>query len=86
MLLLGNRFNMQRQDFWSRFHRVFGFGYDPYGISFNYKGDEIIWLKLSKRTRKDLKFLSISFCVSYPSLKAIDEEWNRYFESMKELT
>lgn len=77
---------MQRQDFWSRFHRFFGFGYDPYGISFNYKGDEIIWLKPSKRESRDRKFFSIGFSVSFKSLKEIDEEWERYFESINGLS
>jgi len=76
---------MQRQDFWSKFFRFFGFGYDPYGIYFKYRGDEIIWLKPSKRVTKEKKFLSIGFGASYSSLKAIDEEWNEYWKSLGEI-
>jgi hypothetical protein len=78
---------MQRQDFWSRFHRFFGFSYDPLGFSFNYKGDEIIWLWRWKRGKSKLwKFYSIGFCAKFRSIKQIDELWKEYFESMKGLT
>ena len=76
---------MMRQDFWSRFHRRFGFGYDPFGLSFNYKGDEIIWLLPKHRTDKKLKFFSIGFGCGFKSLKEIDNLWEEYFNECKDL-
>ena len=50
------------------------------GIDFKWKGDEVWyvwpWLRRNKRT----KFISLSFQAGYPSLRALDKEWEGYFE------
>ena len=75
---------MMRQDFWSRFHRRFGWSYSPsLGFSFNHNGDEIIWLWWWKREKSRMwKFYSISFNCSFRTLKQIDDLWEQYFKEM----
>jgi len=76
---------MMRQDFWSRFFRRFGWGYDPYGIVFRYNGDEVIWLWWWKREKSRMwKFFSIGFGCSFRSLKQIDDLWDEYFKDMRQ--
>jgi hypothetical protein len=74
-----------RQDFWSRFHRRFHFSIDEFGICFDYKGDEVIWLWWWKREKNRMwKFYSIGFNCTFRSLKQIDNLWEQYWESEKE--
>jgi hypothetical protein len=73
---------MLRQDFWSRFFRRFGWGYDPDGIAFMHHGDEIIYLWWWKRINKSFKFYSIGFNCPFRSLKQIDDLWEQYFKDM----
>jgi len=67
------------------------------GIEFWYKGDTVIWLYPWERGYKVCimcakpyenaselhPWLSISFGATYPTLKAIDDDWKGYFETMK---
>ena len=74
---------MMRQDFWSRFHRFFGFSFCKDGLCFNHKGDEIIWMFPWRRQIQKNKFLSIGFCGVFDTIKEIDDEWEKYWASMR---
>ena len=71
---------MLRMDFWSRFHRLFHFSIDSWGICFDYKGDEVIWLFPWKRKGQTRKFYSVCWECVFHSLKEIDKLTDDYWE------
>jgi hypothetical protein len=52
---------------------------DKLGIEFWYRGDTVIWMWPWKRDAGNKPFISLSFSATYPSLKAIDEEWEMFY-------
>jgi hypothetical protein len=66
---------------------------DCLGLTFAYKGDEIIWLWPWKRGDKPhLPWVSLSFTgngdfgdARFPSLKAIDKAWHEYAEACRQM-
>lgn len=77
---------MQRQDFWSKFHRVFHWGIIKYGIEFDYKGDDVEWVLPWKRNKPNEVFFSISFMRCYKSLKDLDKEWADFAKAYNDAT
>ena len=82
---------MQRQDFWSKFHRKFHWSLDKFGILFDYKGDEVTRIWPWRHIGKKGRFISygLGFTrtgafgdVVFNSLKDIDKEWDSYFNAI----
>lgn len=48
---------------------------DKYGVTFYYKGDEVIWEWPHKR-RLGLKYYDMNLNQHFPNLKEIDELWS----------
>jgi len=76
---------MQRQDFWSRFHRFFHFHPNRYGIWFDHKGDEILWKYPWYDAKNKKRFYSLGFESNFYSIEDIDNFWNEYFEACKKI-
>lgn len=55
------------------------------GISFKWRRDEVTYIFPWKRESSEDKWFSTSFMKFYPSLKAVDKEWNDYFLIMQGL-
>jgi hypothetical protein len=80
---------MQRQDFWSKFHRKFHWSLDKLGVIFDYKGDEVWWIYPWNHVGKKERFISLGFTGTgafgdavFKSLKDIDKEWESYFREL----
>lgn len=56
------------------------FGIDKWGVNFKWKGDDVIWVWWHKRINGK-RYMSLSFCATYDSLKEIDEDWDNYYEA-----
>lgn len=60
------------------------FCFAPNGFEFNYHGDSVMYIYPWKRDEPHHKWISISFMAHYPSLKAIDDEWDGYFKACQD--
>ena len=54
---------------------------DAEGVEFLYNDDNVVYVWPWKRGYAGKKWISLSFQAYYPTLRAIDEEWDNYFEA-----
>jgi hypothetical protein len=55
------------------------------GIEFSRKGDSVIYVYPWRRKQYGMgnnKYHSIGFCAYFPTLKALDDEWDSYARAM----
>jgi len=71
-----------RTKYW-RFYLYFEINRSGIYFGFYYKGDEVLFPLSLIKWLKGKRFFSISFCNWYPSLKAIQKEWEYYSKLCK---